>query len=164
VVTTDTTAEGLEQRLAELQQLHAELTEGIAVDDADLATADEAVAAAQAVFDAVMRAGAEAAGPALNPYATWTPTTPDEERERSEAIRRAEGMREQAHRELGDALVARTKVAERRGHKLMMLRRVEGAVMGVEHDLELARQAPKQERDLLRDIRRRVFGGPVPAA
>jgi hypothetical protein len=155
-MTTQTT-EDLEARLVDLRQQHADLTSAIGAADDEMAAADEAVARAQAVFD--VAAAGKAAPLAPNPYDSWTDPKPGEMEAIKERIQRGEGVFEAADQELGAALVKRNSIAGRRGVHLAIRHQVDEAIAKAEADLEHERTAPRRERDMLAEIKARIFGG-----
>lgn len=157
------TVEEIEVRLADLRQQHADLTAGIAADDAEIAKAEALRDEAQEVFGEAVRMMAAPKAPA--PEEEWSAPRPGEEERTRERIRAGGHAFEEADRLLASSLAEVTKIRQRRGHRLAALHRIDDETERVERELTLARQAPPETRSTLTSIRARLFAGrPQPAA
>jgi len=158
------TTEEREQALAGLRSEHAATEAALAPAEADLAQAERALDGAQAIYDAAGREVARApeAGAPAGPYEPWTTPAPGDEERARDLLADARAAFEQADRELGPRLVARTSADIRRGNLLAHQRVLDDRIERAEAELERAAREP-EPRDRLAGIRARLGFGPEAA-
>jgi uncharacterized protein involved in exopolysaccharide biosynthesis len=149
-----------EEQLQSLRARRAQVDAELAGMQPELARAEAALIEASAIFDAALaerlRTEQAAAGNALPAEgAEWTPGRPPSEAEQRMA-REARAAWDQTDEQLAAVRVRHTDISVHRSALRMEGRHLDDRLAQVEAELERAKQAQAESRDMLADVRRRL--------